>query len=171
RPPQPARPGAPPAAREHGIPGLAALTGDYADRAWEQRARERLLRLEQAVRGEPPAQTLELHEQVALAGDAQLRDGEAERGRGRRASWVVVAASADDDPKAVGQGYPERVEIALPHRARQRPAGVAQLEVHPSPAGAKPPHLAGQLHPRELLQPPLELRGIRPDRVRARELG
>ena len=115
RPHQPARPAAPAQAGEHVVARLSALAGDDPDRARQQRAREPLLRLEQAVGGQPAAQALELDEQVALAGDAQLGDGEAERRRGRGAARVVVAAAADHDPHAVGQRHRRAASKSVRH--------------------------------------------------------
>jgi hypothetical protein len=54
RPHEPARPAAPAQAREHVVARLAALAADDADRARQRRARERLLRLAQALGDEAP---------------------------------------------------------------------------------------------------------------------
>ena len=72
-----AAPAAAPQAGEHVVARLAALAGHDADRARQQRARQRLLRREQPLGGQPPAQALDLGQQVALAGHAQVGDVEA----------------------------------------------------------------------------------------------
>ena len=67
---------APAAAAQPGqdvVAGLAALAGHHADRAREARARQRLLRREEPLGGQPPAQELELGQEVALAGEAAGR--------------------------------------------------------------------------------------------------
>ncbi len=101
RPHEPAGPAAPAQTGEHVVAGLALLAGDDADGARKRRALEALLRLEQAVGGEPAPQPLELDEQVALARDPQLGDGERERRGGRGAARVVVAAAAGHDAHPV----------------------------------------------------------------------
>ena len=89
-PHDPSRPAAAAQPREHVVARLAALAGDDADRARQQRARQPLLRLEQPLGGELLAQPLELGEQVALAGHPQRRDARtrttARRSRRRRSS-------------------------------------------------------------------------------------
>ncbi len=125
---------------------------------------ESLLGLEQAVGGEASTQPLELDEQVALALDPQLEDGEGERRGRRRGAGVVVAAAADDDPHPVDEADPGRLVVAQPHRAGQRAALVSELEVHPGAAGLDAPHLADELDPRELLQANLELGRVPADR-------
>ena len=57
-----------------------------------------------------------------------------------------------------------------PHRAGQRTPAVAQLEVDPCSGEFESPHLAGELHPCELEQSLLELRGVRAYRVGPGEL-
>ena len=69
---------------------------------------QRALAVEQAVGGERLAAALDLREQVALAGDAERRDREAERGRRARAAGVVVAAALDDHLRAVGERLRDR---------------------------------------------------------------
>ena len=136
---------------------LPLLAGDDADRTRQRRARQALLGLEQAVGVQPARSRSSWSEQIALPGDPQLGDRERERRRGRRAARVVVAAAADHDLESVGERDAERLEVSSPHRARQRAAGIAQLEVHARAARAEPPHLADQLDARELAQPALEL--------------
>ena len=67
---------------EHVVARLAALAGDDADRARQRRARQPLLRLEQALGVQRAAQPLELGQQVALAGQPQAGDREGELRRG-----------------------------------------------------------------------------------------
>ena len=114
RPDETARPAAPLQPGEDVVAGLPALTRDHADRPRQQRARQQLLGLEQAVGGEPAPQPLQLHQQVALAGDPELGDREAERRRRGRAAGVVIAAAGDDDPEPIAESHPEGIEIVLP---------------------------------------------------------
>ena len=172
RPHEAALPAAAPQAGEDVVAGLAALAGDDADRARQRRARQPLLRREQALGVERLAQPVELGEQVALAGDAQRRDREGERRRRRAAAGVVVQAARDDDLRAVGEralAEPQRVEVVAPHRARHRPVAVAQLEVDLRPAHAQVPDLAEELHARALAQELAQLGGIRAHAVGPRQ--
>src|SRR5581483_1634488 len=101
RPHQAPGPAAAAQSSEHVVACLAPLAGDNADRARERGAEEALLALEQSFAVELAAQPLELHEQIALACHPQLGDREAEVRRRGRATRVVIAAAADDDPHAV----------------------------------------------------------------------
>ena len=88
---------------QHVVARLAALAGHDADAARQRRPGQALLRLEEALGGQRPAQDLDLGEQVALAGEAQAADGERERRRRRARARVVVRAAGHDDLSAVGQ--------------------------------------------------------------------
>ena len=110
------------------------------------------MRLEQAVGVKPAPEPLELDEQVTLALDAELGHRETERRRRGGASRIEITAAADDDSHAVGQLHAKGIEVVAPHRAGQRPAWVAQLEVDPGARGPEPPHLADQLDAGELLK-------------------
>ena len=130
RPHDAARPPAPLQPREHVAARSAALAGDHADAARQRRPRQALLRLEQPLAGQPPAQRVELGEQVTVACDPEAGDVERERRRRRTRAGVVVGAAGDDDLRAVGQRVgrqPQLVERVAPHRARQRARRVAQL--------------------------------------------
>ena len=168
RPHQPPGPAAAAQPGEDVVAGLAPLAGDDADRPRQQRAGQPLLGLEQPVGVQPPAQALELHQQVALAGEPQLGDREAER-RARR-SRCPGSSHSRRRPRPASRRSADRraLEVVAPHRAGQRAAGVAQLEVDPRPGGAKAPHLADQLDARELRSRRLQLGGVGADRVRAR---
>ena len=71
RPDEAPAPAAAVQAGEDVVARLAALAGDDPDRARERGQRQRLLREEEALGLQAPAQVGELGEQVALAGDAQ----------------------------------------------------------------------------------------------------
>ncbi len=139
-PHQAPRPATPGERREHVVARLAPLGRDHADRARHERAREQLLRLKQALAVELLAQPVDTRQQIALAGHAQVGDGEGEARRGGGAARVVVAAARDDDLHALARlaagARHDRLPVGTPRGARQRPAGVAQLEVH---AGARRP--------------------------------
>ena len=154
-PHQTSRPAAARERREHVVARLAALAGDDADRARQHRRRQALLGLEQPLAVELLAQALDPREQVAVAGEAQVEHGEGEAGRGRGAAGVVVAAAGDDHLHALrrraGTGD-HRLPVRAPGRARDRAAGVAQLEVHARAGGAQVDELAHQLHARERAQ-------------------
>ena len=92
--------------------------------ARQRRARQALLRLEQPLGGERAAQPLELGEQVALAGDAQLGDREGERRRGRARAGVEVAAAGGDDDA--------RRRRASRGRARPSPCATSSTGARPS---------------------------------------
>jgi hypothetical protein len=77
-PDEPSAPAPPPQPGQDVVPRLAALARDDADRLGQQGALQPLLGLEQALGMQSPAQALHRHQQVALAGDAQLGHGEAE---------------------------------------------------------------------------------------------
>ena len=67
-------------AGEDVVARLAALGADDADRPWQRGAHEALLGLEDPLGVQPAAQPLERQQQVALAGDPQLVDGEVNDG-------------------------------------------------------------------------------------------
>ena len=71
-PHEPSGPAAPAERGEHVVAGLARLARDDADRARERGERQLLLAREQALGVELLAQPVDLREQVALAGDAQV---------------------------------------------------------------------------------------------------
>jgi hypothetical protein len=77
----PDEPAAPPATAEtgdHVVARLAALARDHPDRARQQRAQQLLLRGEEALRRQPPAQPLDLGQQVPLPRHAQVGHRERE---------------------------------------------------------------------------------------------
>ena len=94
-----------------------------------------LLALEQPLRAQLPAQALDAGQQVALAGHAQVVDGEGEaRGRAR-AARVVVAAARHHQLHPVLRAHAlaraHRFPFVAPGAAGDRAGGVPQLEVHP----------------------------------------
>ena len=130
------------------------------------------LRREQPLGVQPLAQLVELREQIPLAGDPQPRDRERERRRSGPRAGVVVAPTRHHDLRPVRERPDlELVEVLAPHRARQRAAGVAQLEPHLRAARLEPEHLAEDLDPREAAQAVLERRRVLADGERAREGG
>ena len=158
-------------AGDHVVACLAVLAADDADRARQGRAGEPALRLEQALGVQRAPQALELGQQVALAGDVQGGDVERERRRRGARARVVVAPAGRDDLHAVGQRLePERVEVAPPHRARQRAGAVAQLEPHLRAAGLEAEHLAEHLHAREAAQALAQPGRVHAHRPRAGEV-
>jgi hypothetical protein len=167
RPDDAALPAAAAQAGQHVVARFAALAGHHADAARQRRARQPLLGVEQRFGVQRAAQPVELGEQVALAGDPDPADRERERRRRGPRAGVVVAAAGRDDALPVGQRRRERIEVLAPHRARQRPALVAQLEPHPRAARAEVEHLAEDLHAREPAQLLAEPVGVEPDRPRA----
>ena len=119
-PHDPAVPGAALESREEIAPCGAALGRDHADRARKQRQRELLLRLEQPLRGELAPQAVELHQQVALAGEPQVDDTEREAGRSVRATRVVVGPAGGDHLHAVAAGPPGACRCARTRSATSR---------------------------------------------------
>ncbi len=79
--------------------GGRVASGDDADRLRDRGAGEGLLRLQQPLGVEPAAGLVELGEQVALAGEADVVAAEAEAGRGGAAAGVVVGPAGDDRPR------------------------------------------------------------------------
>ena len=160
------RPAAAAQAGEHVVARLAALAGHDADAARQRRPRQALLRLEEPLGGQRPAQDLDLGEQVALAGEAQAADGERERRRRRARARVVVRAAGHDDLSAVGQ-RPRRqaqlLERVAPHRAGHGALRVAQLEPHAGASDAQAEDLAEQLHASAFAQLVAQLGGVRAD--------
>ena len=86
RPHDPPGPAAAAQPGQHVVARLAALAGDDADRARQRRARQPLLRLDQALGVQRAAQPLDLGQQVALAGQPQV-------GRPRRRTAARRCAS------------------------------------------------------------------------------
>ena len=147
---RPSRGGADRRARRRGPCRVSPVTTPIDAR--QRRPGQRLLRLEQSLVGEHASQTLDLGEQVALAGEPERGHGEGERRGRRRGPRVEVAPARHDDPGAVGEAalwQAERVEIRPPHGARQRTAGVAQLEVDPAACRPQAADLAEELDARE----------------------
>ena len=128
RPHQPPRPAAARERGEHVVAGLAALAGDHADRARQQRPRELLLALEQALGVELLAQALDAREQVALAGDAQVarrrRRTPARRGAARGSS----RSRRRRPPACPSAGAAaRRARRSLPSRCATRAQGIAPV--------------------------------------------
>ena len=162
----PARPAAAAQPGQHVVARLAALAGDDADHARQRRARQPLLRLEQALGVQRAAQP----RRAGPAGRPRRRsrtsdDREGERRRGGARARVVVAAAGGDDLGAVGER----------RRARARPSRLRHIEHGSAPApsrssnhtlraaGLEADHLAEDLHAGELAQP-LAQRGPRSGR-------
>ena len=127
-PPQPrrAQPG------EQVAPGGAGFGRDDADRLRQQRPRQLLLQLEQALGAQLLAQRLQPRQQVALAGQPHVGGAEAEAGRGLAAAGVVVGPAGDHQFGPVAQrplGQLGLLEVVEPDRAGNRALAVAQLEV------------------------------------------
>ena len=121
-----------------------AAGADDADRPRQQRPREFLLGLQQAVGVEPPPRAVELGEQVALAGEPEVGGAQVEARRGGRGARVVVGPGGDHDLGAVAKralGELEPVELVVPDRApapRPRRRG-ARSRSRPGPASGSPP--------------------------------
>ena len=94
--------------------GRAAARSHDADRARDRRAGQRLLVREQAVGLEHPAQCCQPGQQVAFAGQAQIRGAEAEARRRRSRAGIEIGAAGDDHLRAVAQRIipqPELIEV------------------------------------------------------------
>ena len=91
------------------------LRRDDADRLRQQRPRQLLLQLEQALGAQLLAQRLQPRQQVALAGQPHVGGAEGEAGRGLAAAGVVVGPAGDHHFGAVAQRRPP---AAPPSRGR-----------------------------------------------------
>ena len=154
RPDEPPAPAAAPQPGEDVVARLAALAGDDPDRARQGGERQRLLRHEQALGVQPPAQRPSWASRSPSPATRRPRDLEREAGRGRAAAGVVVGAAATTTwaPSASApSGSPSASSVA-PDRALRRAVAVAQFEVALRPARPQVHDLAEQLHARALAQ-------------------
>ena len=167
------RPAASGQACEDVVASLACLAGDDADRARDERPREELLQLEQALRVELLAQAVDAREQVSLAGDPQVAHGEREAGGGGGAAGVVVTAARYDHLHPLRRGAAgagdHRLPSSPPCGAGDRAGRVAQLKVHARRRGAQVHELADELHAGERAQLGTQCGGVLADRKRSRE--
>ena len=152
-PHQPPRPAATGKRGEDVVARLAALAGDHADRAGEQRQAQALLALEQPLPVERLAQTVDPREQVSHAGHAQVADGEGEAGGGGGAAGVEVAAAGHHHlhallrrPAGAVAAGDDRLPVLQPDGAGDRARGVAQLEVDARAGRTQVDELADELH-------------------------
>jgi hypothetical protein len=170
-PHQPPRPAASGERREDVVARLAALAGDHADRAGKHGPLEELLGLEQSLGVQLLAQPVDARQQIALAGDAHVGDGEGEAGRGGGAAGVVVATSRHHDLHALRgrctAARDHRLPIAQPGRAGDRAGRVAQLEVHARTRWAQVHELAHDLHAGHRAELFAQRRGVLADGKRA----
>jgi hypothetical protein len=101
------------------------------------------------------------------------RHAEAETRRGSRAARIEVATARDYDLGPVAQvlgSHPALVEVVAPHRARDRPVAVTQLEVDLRPvADPRVREFADQRDARERAQLIAQRPGVAANLVRSRE--
>ena len=119
---------APPGGDQHVALGGAVAAGDDTDDRGREGQRPLADGVEQALRGEQPADPLDAGQQLAEADGADLGGAQRERAAGD----VVVGPGPDDDPRALGQLEPGPVgDVAMAgDRHRQVGGRVAQGEEH-----------------------------------------
>jgi hypothetical protein len=101
----------PPQAGHEVAPGRARFRRDHANRLRQQRPRQLLLQLEQALGAQLLAQRLQPRQQVALPRQPYVRSAEGEAWRGVRRTAVVVRAARNDDFGAVPETWLGKIEL------------------------------------------------------------
>src|SRR5262249_54448726 len=132
-------------------PGGSLFGRDNPDRPRQQRPRELLLKLEQALGPKLFAERLETGEQVPLPRQPHVGGAKREARRRVGAAGVVVGPTGYHDFDPVAQstlGEARALKVVEPDRTGDGALGVAELEIGLDLAAADPGHLTDQPHPR-----------------------